>query len=314
MWPDIAYSCRILAKNLRFSALAVTTLALGIGAATAVFVVFDAVLIRTLPVREPERLVVFTKVAPDGDSDGVADVVDEAVRSCESEHHRQHANTEDDHEPDDHELPETTFALSRLTRPARIGRDGGGPAHVLTTETALGGLVFVCCPANRTPVLRHRPKGYRFPAARSCKARAIPLSVIRAASLRSSRLPPAVSEIEPHAPCRRSVMGFPHRRRSPAAADRIPVVATRQRRARAGEVAPPAAAQRERIDEDAEGFLPEEGEAVERRSENRPKRMPKASPPKAGEARQGSTRILAWWSGARGRRTPEGTPSMSTGR
>ena len=70
MWLDIAYSCRILAKNLRFSALAVTTLALGIGAATAVFVVFDAVLIRTLPVREPERLVVFTKVAPDGDSDG----------------------------------------------------------------------------------------------------------------------------------------------------------------------------------------------------------------------------------------------------
>jgi len=70
MWHDIAYSCRVIAKNLRFSVLAVTTLALGIGAATAVFIVFDAALLRTLPVREPERLVVFTKVASDGDSDG----------------------------------------------------------------------------------------------------------------------------------------------------------------------------------------------------------------------------------------------------
>jgi predicted permease len=70
MWHDFAYSFRMIAKNLRFTALAVATLALGIGAATAVFVVFDAALIRPLPVREPERLVVFTKIAPDGDSDG----------------------------------------------------------------------------------------------------------------------------------------------------------------------------------------------------------------------------------------------------
>ena len=48
MWHDIAYSCRIIAKNLRFAALAVATLALGIGAATAVFAVFDAALIRAV--------------------------------------------------------------------------------------------------------------------------------------------------------------------------------------------------------------------------------------------------------------------------
>src|SRR5512133_1508475 len=70
MWDDIAYSCRIIAKNLRFSALAVTTLALGIGAATAVFAVFDAALIRTLPVREPQRLVVLTRIASGGEADG----------------------------------------------------------------------------------------------------------------------------------------------------------------------------------------------------------------------------------------------------
>ena len=70
MWDDIAYSRRVIAKNPRFAALAVATLTLGIGAATAVFVVFDAALIRTLPVREPERLVVFSRIAPDGDADG----------------------------------------------------------------------------------------------------------------------------------------------------------------------------------------------------------------------------------------------------
>lgn len=69
MWHDLIYSVRILTKNLRFTVLAVATLGLGIGAATAVFVVFDAALIRALPVQEPERLVLFTKIGADGDAD-----------------------------------------------------------------------------------------------------------------------------------------------------------------------------------------------------------------------------------------------------
>jgi predicted permease len=69
MWHDLVYSVRVLSKNLRFAILAVATLGLGIGAATAVFAVFDAALVRALPVREPERLVVFEKIAADGDSD-----------------------------------------------------------------------------------------------------------------------------------------------------------------------------------------------------------------------------------------------------
>lgn len=69
MWHDLIYSVRVLSKNLRFAALAVATLGLGVGAATAVFVVFDAVLIRALPVQEPDRLVLFTKIDSDGDAD-----------------------------------------------------------------------------------------------------------------------------------------------------------------------------------------------------------------------------------------------------
>ena len=70
MWHDIFYSVRVLSKNRRFAILAILTLAVGIGAATAVFTVFDAALLRTLPVRQPDRLVLFERVAADGESDG----------------------------------------------------------------------------------------------------------------------------------------------------------------------------------------------------------------------------------------------------
>ncbi len=63
---DLKYSVRMLAQSPAFSAIAVVTLALGIGANTAIFSTINSVLLRPLPFREPDRLVQLfeTEAAP----------------------------------------------------------------------------------------------------------------------------------------------------------------------------------------------------------------------------------------------------------
>ncbi len=60
LWQDVKYAIRLLAKSPGFAAVAILTLALGIGANTAIFTLLDAVVLRTLPVPSPSRLVVFS--------------------------------------------------------------------------------------------------------------------------------------------------------------------------------------------------------------------------------------------------------------
>src|SRR5205823_6686078 len=72
LWQDLRYSARTFIKTPAFTAVAVLSLALGIGANTTIFSMCNAMLFKPLPYAEPDRIVMLSERQRDGKPGDVA--------------------------------------------------------------------------------------------------------------------------------------------------------------------------------------------------------------------------------------------------
>ncbi|MGA2075945.1 MAG: ABC transporter permease [Terriglobia bacterium] len=135
---DLRYGWRMLTANTGFTVVAVLTLALGIGANTAIFSLIDAVMLRALPVRDQSRLVVMSWSAHKAPRRNGTSSFGDCARKEGA-----------DKNPSGCSLPYPFFELIRSEKrafssatafagPARLVLSGNGPARMAQGELASG--------------------------------------------------------------------------------------------------------------------------------------------------------------------------------
>jgi len=72
LWGDVKYAVRSFAKTPSFTLAVVATLALGIGASTAIFSMVNGILLQPLPLKDPDRLAYLNELSPSGNRMSVA--------------------------------------------------------------------------------------------------------------------------------------------------------------------------------------------------------------------------------------------------
>jgi hypothetical protein len=122
-WQDLRYAMRMLGKSPGFTLIAVLTLALGIGANTAIFSVLDFVLLRSLPVPRPQQLAVLSDPDEHGSHFGSQTGDRSLLAYSEFEYLRDHNQVFSQMFAADSNLPELEVTL-------------GGSSHYGQKETA----------------------------------------------------------------------------------------------------------------------------------------------------------------------------------
>src|ERR1700724_2187526 len=64
VWKDVSYAARVMARTPGFTVVVILSLALGVGANTAIFSIVNAYLLRPMPVDDPDRLVALYLTSP----------------------------------------------------------------------------------------------------------------------------------------------------------------------------------------------------------------------------------------------------------
>src|SRR5439155_15626583 len=113
---DIRYALRMLLKSPGFTVVAVLTLALGIGANTAIFSVLDSVLLRSLPVSHPEELALLTDPEAHGSEFGGEGGERSLLAYSEFQYLRDHNEVFSKIFAADSQLPEVDITIGNSSR------------------------------------------------------------------------------------------------------------------------------------------------------------------------------------------------------